>query len=204
MALHQDRDERDLEAPIVSVFSLGLPAIFLFGGAMPARTSRLTVTGTSTAINCLGRLLVACSSAVCARSSGGTVHPCPWVHCWLHLTLRKAGCRTACARRVRFGLGKSAISRVTSMPPHHPDAKRCYLRGNSQTIGPHQIGETRRGPHLHQQATSRRSQCEQHRRDAEWPSPLSRGCGRLCRHGALTGSTARAQRQALSCSTQAR
>ena len=32
MSLHQDRDERDLAAPIVSV-SLGLPAIFLFGGA---------------------------------------------------------------------------------------------------------------------------------------------------------------------------
>lgn len=31
MALHQDRDETDLGAPIVSV-SLGLPAIFLFGG----------------------------------------------------------------------------------------------------------------------------------------------------------------------------
>lgn len=31
MSLHQDRDERDLTAPIVSV-SLGLPAIFLFGG----------------------------------------------------------------------------------------------------------------------------------------------------------------------------
>lgn len=31
MSLHQDRDERDLAAPIVSV-SLGLPAIFLFGG----------------------------------------------------------------------------------------------------------------------------------------------------------------------------
>jgi alkylated DNA repair protein (DNA oxidative demethylase) len=31
MALHQDRDERDLQAPIVSV-SLGLPAVFLFGG----------------------------------------------------------------------------------------------------------------------------------------------------------------------------
>ena len=29
---HQDRDERDFSAPIVSV-SLGLPAIFLFGGA---------------------------------------------------------------------------------------------------------------------------------------------------------------------------
>lgn len=32
MSLHQDRDERDLGAPIVSV-SLGLPAVFLWGGA---------------------------------------------------------------------------------------------------------------------------------------------------------------------------
>jgi DNA oxidative demethylase len=31
MSLHQDKNERDLEAPIVSV-SLGLPATFLFGG----------------------------------------------------------------------------------------------------------------------------------------------------------------------------
>ncbi len=31
LTLHQDRDERDMEAPIVSV-SLGLPATFLFGG----------------------------------------------------------------------------------------------------------------------------------------------------------------------------
>ncbi|HWG10691.1 MAG TPA: DNA oxidative demethylase AlkB [Rhodanobacteraceae bacterium] len=31
MSLHQDRDERDLSQPIVSV-SLGLPAMFLFGG----------------------------------------------------------------------------------------------------------------------------------------------------------------------------
>ena len=31
MSLHQDRDEDDFGAPIVSV-SLGLPAIFLFGG----------------------------------------------------------------------------------------------------------------------------------------------------------------------------
>ena len=31
LSLHQDRDERDLTAPIVSV-SLGLPAVFLFGG----------------------------------------------------------------------------------------------------------------------------------------------------------------------------
>jgi len=31
LSLHQDRDERDLSQPIVSV-SLGLPAVFLFGG----------------------------------------------------------------------------------------------------------------------------------------------------------------------------
>jgi alkylated DNA repair protein (DNA oxidative demethylase) len=31
MSLHQDRDENDFGAPIVSV-SLGLPAVFLFGG----------------------------------------------------------------------------------------------------------------------------------------------------------------------------
>ena len=31
MGLHQDRDERDLRAPIVSI-SLGLPATFLWGG----------------------------------------------------------------------------------------------------------------------------------------------------------------------------
>jgi len=40
LTLHQDRNERDFDAPIVSV-SLGLPAVFLFGGltraARPAR-----------------------------------------------------------------------------------------------------------------------------------------------------------------------
>ncbi|HJV92127.1 MAG TPA: DNA oxidative demethylase AlkB [Azonexus sp.] len=44
MSLHQDRDERDLSQPIVSV-SLGLPAIFLFGGlkrADPAQRIALT------------------------------------------------------------------------------------------------------------------------------------------------------------------
>jgi alkylated DNA repair protein (DNA oxidative demethylase) len=38
LSLHQDRDERDLDAPIVSV-SLGLPATFVFGG--PARGDRV-------------------------------------------------------------------------------------------------------------------------------------------------------------------
>ena len=32
LSMHQDRNERDFSAPIVSV-SLGLPAVFLFGGA---------------------------------------------------------------------------------------------------------------------------------------------------------------------------
>ena len=31
LSLHQDKDERDLDAPVVAI-SLGLPAIFLFGG----------------------------------------------------------------------------------------------------------------------------------------------------------------------------
>jgi alkylated DNA repair protein (DNA oxidative demethylase) len=41
LSLHQDRDERDMGAPIVSV-SLGLPAVFLFGGLRRAdKTARL-------------------------------------------------------------------------------------------------------------------------------------------------------------------
>ena len=44
LTLHQDKDELDLRAPIVSV-SLGLPATFLFGGltrSAPTRRYRLT------------------------------------------------------------------------------------------------------------------------------------------------------------------
>lgn len=41
LSLHQDKDERDLSQPIVSV-SLGLPAVFLFGGfARTEHTQRL-------------------------------------------------------------------------------------------------------------------------------------------------------------------
>jgi alkylated DNA repair protein (DNA oxidative demethylase) len=39
LSLHQDRNERDLAAPIVSV-SLGLPAVFLFGGLRRAEPPR--------------------------------------------------------------------------------------------------------------------------------------------------------------------
>lgn len=45
LSLHQDRDERDYTAPIVSV-SLGLPAVFLFGGASRGeRARRITLQG---------------------------------------------------------------------------------------------------------------------------------------------------------------
>lgn len=39
LSLHQDRDERDFGAPIVSV-SFGLPAVFVFGGSARADPSR--------------------------------------------------------------------------------------------------------------------------------------------------------------------
>lgn len=39
LSLHQDRDEKDFDAPIVSV-SLGLPAVFLFGGLQRSDTPR--------------------------------------------------------------------------------------------------------------------------------------------------------------------
>ena len=42
LTLHQDRDERDFGAPIVSV-SLGVPAVFLFGGAQAHATRRARV-----------------------------------------------------------------------------------------------------------------------------------------------------------------
>ena len=43
LSLHQDKDERDYEQPIVSV-SLGIPAVFLFGGLKRAdKTIRVTL-----------------------------------------------------------------------------------------------------------------------------------------------------------------
>jgi alkylated DNA repair protein (DNA oxidative demethylase) len=44
LSLHQDKDEQDFDQPIVSV-SLGIPAVFLFGGLKRAdKTARITVT----------------------------------------------------------------------------------------------------------------------------------------------------------------
>jgi alkylated DNA repair protein (DNA oxidative demethylase) len=44
LSLHQDKNERDLESPIVSV-SLGLPAVFLFGGHRRAERPRRVPVG---------------------------------------------------------------------------------------------------------------------------------------------------------------
>jgi len=50
MSLHQDRDESSLSAPIVSV-SLGLPAIFLFGGLLRSdRPARLRLAHADVAV----------------------------------------------------------------------------------------------------------------------------------------------------------
>ena len=55
MSLHQDKDEDDFNAPIVSV-SLGLPAIFLFGGLQRSdKTARVPAGSTATSWSGAGR-----------------------------------------------------------------------------------------------------------------------------------------------------
>jgi alkylated DNA repair protein (DNA oxidative demethylase) len=50
LSLHQDRDERDFNAPIVSV-SLGLPAVFLFGSLRRSdRPRRIRLTSGDVAV----------------------------------------------------------------------------------------------------------------------------------------------------------
>ena len=75
LTLHQDRDEGDFSAPIVSV-SLGLPATFLFGGI--ARTERQRRVGLEH-----GDVVVwggprGCGIMVCCRSRKGAMK------CWVH------------------------------------------------------------------------------------------------------------------------
>ena len=65
MSLHQDKDEQDFAAPIVSV-SLGLPAIFLFGGVKRADKPR--VSGWSMATSWSGAARRGCSFTAWRRS----------------------------------------------------------------------------------------------------------------------------------------
>ena len=85
MGLHQDRDERDLAAPIVSI-SLGLPAVFLFGGTrrgdrarrVPLAHGDVVVWGGQSRLHFHG----------IARLAAGD-HPFAGA-CRINLTLRKA------------------------------------------------------------------------------------------------------------------
>jgi len=85
LSLHQDRNERDFGAPIVSV-SLGLPAVFLFGGArrkdrprrIPLESGDVVVWGGAARLTYHG---------VAPLSDGE--HPLTGA-CRINLTLRKA------------------------------------------------------------------------------------------------------------------
>lgn len=90
MSLHQDRDEADLSAPIVSL-SLGLPAVFLFGGLRRSDTARrvplqhgdVVVWGGPARLRYHGVLAVKAGS-----------HPATG-ECRLNLTFRRAGRSTS-------------------------------------------------------------------------------------------------------------
>jgi alkylated DNA repair protein (DNA oxidative demethylase) len=85
LSLHQDKDERDFDAPIVSA-SLGLPAVFLWGGArrvdrprrVPLEHGDVVVWGGQTRLNYHGVAPV-----------GAGAHPLLG-ECRVNLTFRKA------------------------------------------------------------------------------------------------------------------
>ena len=66
LSLHQDKDEHDFDAPIVSV-SLGLPAVFLFGGLRRADTPRRLRSRTATWSS--GAARHGCAITACSRST---------------------------------------------------------------------------------------------------------------------------------------
>jgi DNA oxidative demethylase len=86
MGLHQDRDERDLDAPIVSV-SLGLPAVFLFGGMQRSvRPQRIALESGDVAV--WGGPSRLAYHGVAKLADGN--HPLTG-RCRVNLTFRKAG-----------------------------------------------------------------------------------------------------------------
>jgi alkylated DNA repair protein (DNA oxidative demethylase) len=85
MTLHQDKNERDLGAPIVSV-SLGLPAIFLFGGDTRAERPERTLLSHGDVVVWGGQARLR-FHGVAPLSSGH--HPLLG-DCRINLTLRKA------------------------------------------------------------------------------------------------------------------
>jgi DNA oxidative demethylase len=86
LSLHQDRDERDHRHPIVSV-SLGLPAVFLFGGPQRAeKTSRLPLAHGDVVV--WGGPARLHHHGILPLKDG--THPSTG-RCRINLTLRKAG-----------------------------------------------------------------------------------------------------------------
>lgn len=85
LALHQDRDEHDFDAPIVSV-SLGLSAVFLFGGAHRRdRPRRIRLESGDVAV--WGGAARLAYHGIAPLADGE--HPLTG-HCRINLTLRKA------------------------------------------------------------------------------------------------------------------
>lgn len=96
LSLHQDRNERDMAAPIVSV-SLGVPAVFLFGGQrrndrprrIPLEHGDIVVWGGPTRLAFHG-----------VDTLPDEVHALTG-RCRINLTFRKAGCEAIPARPTR-------------------------------------------------------------------------------------------------------
>jgi alkylated DNA repair protein (DNA oxidative demethylase) len=85
LSLHQDKDERDFTAPIVSV-SLGLPAVFLFGGNRRAdRPGRLRLENGDVAV--WGGPARLTYHGIAPLASGDDPHT---GRCRINLTFRKA------------------------------------------------------------------------------------------------------------------
>lgn len=85
LSLHQDKNERDLEAPVVSV-SLGLPAVFLYGGAARADRPRRIPLGHGDVVVWGGPARLRYHGVMPLKDGE---HPVLG-HCRLNLTFRKA------------------------------------------------------------------------------------------------------------------
>ena len=94
MSLHQDRDEADLNAPIVSV-SLGLPAVFVLGGLQRRGPTRRTPLVHGDVVVWGGPARLRYHAVLPVRDG---IHPATGA-CRINLTLRRAAADRGFARR---------------------------------------------------------------------------------------------------------